>query len=123
MSDQEYVQELSRILIRVNDGLKHVLTVVKDPKIRADVERLEKLSRHKRTRFSTGQETFTFAIERAKIRAKEEGEPFVIAQRDPTHRLVLIAKRRFYEEHPFELQGEHVIYDTDPAQKCTDITI
>ncbi len=119
MSDEEDVQELRRILVRINEGLKQVLTVVKDPKIRAAVERLEKLSRWEKTRFPTGQESFTFAIERAKMRAKDEGEPFVIAQRGPTQRLVLIAKRRFYEEHPFGLQGEHVIYDTDPAQKCT----
>ena len=94
-ADQEYVQELRRILARVNEGLKHVLTDIKDPKIRAAVERLEKSSRWKRTCFPTGEESFTFAIERAKMRAKDEGEPFVIAQRGPTQRLVLIAKRRF----------------------------
>ncbi len=113
MSSQKDVQELKNILIRINTGLKELLKVVKDPTARFALEHLEGLSRWKETALPNNYEAVTFAIARAKKRAKEEGEAFVVAQ--SKDQLVLVAKRRFHKEHPFDLQVTDVIYDTELA--------
>lgn len=113
-TSEEKLAEVERLLVRVNLELQKLLLdptfTAADP--RKKVAEIERLSRWKRYTTPESQDPFAFAAMRAEVKAKENGEPFVVAETEDRKNLVCIPKSRFEKEAPFGLNGTHVVYDT-----------
>jgi hypothetical protein len=123
---EEIVRELERILKEINANLKQILpTVTKDTftdsYVRDVIQEAERLSRWKRTPLpDDGPREWSprqgdYAITRANAKAKEYGEPFVIAEKDDGQTIVIMPKSRLLKKQPFGLTVKNVIYETDKA--------
>lgn len=107
---EETVLELEKILERVSGMLKAILPSVKDPDVRKALKEAELMSRWKRGTVPAGEPGYQYAITRAKIRAKEHAEPFVVAEKaDGT--LVVIKKARLLSEKPYGLTEKEIVYE------------
>ena len=122
MKHEDTILELERILEQVNTKLKEILPDVKKPsfidsdvRIRKAVHEAERLSRWKRGYFESDVDGLKYAIEKAKLKAKEYGEPFIVAADEA--RLVLVPKARFLKDKPFGLGPKDVVFETGKSGK------
>jgi len=112
----EMVIELEKLLAQVNTDLKAILPVVMEPTftdsaVRKAVQEAERMSRWKRC--DPDGSAYDYAVSRADIRAKTEGEPFVVADDGVT--LIIMSKARLVKERPFGLTAKQVVYETSKA--------
>lgn len=113
------VVPLESLLARVNSKLKELLPLVEDPSfadsdVRKAIQEVERLSRWKRYPIPGGNEGFSIAAGRAKIKAKENREPFVVLERTDGA-LVVVSKARLLNEKPFGLDEKRIVFETDKA--------
>lgn len=121
MNAEQHIKELERTLQGVNSKLGKILPAVTDPEfshadVRQAVVEAEKQSRWNTTPLPGDPEGYDFAVARAQLRAKEQGEPFVVAQDEDGSTVLVMPKSRFQKEHPFDLSDKDVIYDTSAAE-------
>lgn len=101
-------RELERLLSSINLELKQILPKIADPEIRKVIEKVENISRWKRHEDPQG---YDFAFARAKAKAQEQGEPFVVVGND--EQLVVVSRKRLLEEKPFGYTEKDVLYASD----------
>lgn len=113
MKHDDTILELERILERVNAVLKGILPHSKtyaDAKTVKAIQEAERLSRWKRGFFESDVGGLQYAIAKAKLKAEEYGEPFVVAADDV--RMLLVPKARFLKDKPSGLGPKNVVFET-----------
>lgn len=120
---EELVGQLELLIGQVNVRLKRILPAVMDPAftdsdVRNAVLAAERLSRWKRSALADGREGYDFAVSRATVKAKEYGEPFVVAEKPDGMTVVVVSKARFLNEKPFGLDRKHVVFETGKPEKA-----
>lgn len=111
MKAELLVVELERALERVNRELKRLLPKVYDSDVLKALWKIERLSRWRRGFFESDLEAIITARERAVLKAKEYGEPFVVVERD-NRDLVLMPKKRLLKDKPFGFTLKDVVFET-----------
>jgi hypothetical protein len=106
---EEKLANVESLLIRINLELQKLLTDCPHT-LKDRVVAIERLSRYKRLQIPNDQDPYAFAAPRADLKAKEYGQPFVVADTGDT--LVTISKERFQKEAPYGLSEKDVVYDT-----------
>ncbi len=107
------LEEIEKVLGRVNAGLREILPKVKDPEILKALTDLERDSRWKRQGIDDGQFPMDFAIARARTKAAEYGEPVVVFEALEGSKLVIMTRQRFQQEKPFGARDKDVVFATD----------
>lgn len=110
MKAELLVVELERALKMVNRELKRLLPKVYDSDVEKELRRIERLSYWKRGFFESDLEAIATARERATLRAKEYGEPFVVVENNST--IVLMPKGRLLKYKPFGFTMKDVVFET-----------
>jgi hypothetical protein len=117
---EENLKELEKIIKEINLNLKSILPTITDPDLKKAIQKTEWLSRWKRTSLDIGPRewsprNFEYAMARADMKAKEQGEPFVIAEKDDGATTLIVSKSRLLKETPFGLTEANIIYESDKA--------
>lgn len=120
VKDEQLLEQLERLLGQINAELKQILPTVTDPAftdsdVRKAIQKVERLSRWRRSSAPGGPEGYDVAAAKAHAKAKEYGEPFVVAETDDGQSLVVISKARLLEEKPFGLDEKNICYETEKA--------
>lgn len=118
MKHEDTILELERILEQVNAELRRILPHSKtyaDAKTVKAIQSAERLSRWKRGFFESDVAGLQYAIAKAKLKAEEYGETFIVAADDV--RLLLVPKARFLKDKPFGLSPKDIVFETGKAGK------
>lgn len=110
---------LERLLANVNAELRRALALVADaPAIAASevgrsIVTAEKMSRYQCLPLPRGREGYDYAFARADLKAKVNGETFVVLEKDRGDSLIVMPKARLLSARPFGLGEENIIHTAE----------
>lgn len=115
MNPDLLISELEHMLERVNAELKKILPHITNSDLRKALQKVERLSRFRRGFFETDSGGLEYATNKAKLKAQEYGEPFVVAVKEGA--MVLIPKSRLLKDRPFGLTLKDVVFEAGVGKK------